>query len=216
MPELIGQIDRIFQRLLRWVYPPALFSTLLYLTRPDDFTTFASIEKPWGLIIASFVAGFAVYLFQNYFISQFIIFGISCTIGWEYKFETLLRFRLLQPLADLANKWAQVTYRRYGTSVERLNSYLDYAWAAYHATMVTGWLTLTLFFLKEQNSIFDSIPSWEIILPAALLILAGISYYGLLTRVTNYIPQTIRTTDRIIERMKVTYIQRQSKASNLL
>ena len=183
MQNLIDQIDRSFQRLLRWVYPAMLFLVLLHLTRPEDFAKIAQVERPWGLIVGGLVAGAVAYLFQAYVFNQ-VISHVSTYLGWEINASRPLRFRrALRPLANHADQWAEVTRRRWGTSPERLSSYLDYAWATYHAMMLTGWLTLILFASKVQDSLFASVDSWNIIVPATLLLVAAIWHYAWLSRV---------------------------------
>ena len=193
MGDLIDSIGRNFQRLLRWVYPGALFLVLLRISSPDAFNHLACLNLGiglWGLVVGGLVAGFVIYLFQGYFVSYIVTF-IFIWAKWD------VRQGLQVPAPKIREKckcipycvlhffdrMAVATRRRWNGSVPKgLGNYLDYAFAAYHAVMMTGWLTLVFVFVSIFNS--DSVLRWWILfIPAILFLVGGIITYMLLGRI---------------------------------
>lgn len=180
---MIDQIDRSFERLLRWIYPAVLFLVLLGVSRPGDFDTLAEVKWPWGLAIVGLVAGAVAYLLQAYVVNQLVVSQVSHYCRWERNVYEVPRFRFLIGLANYADRWARVTHQRWGTKLERLHSYLNYAWATYHAAMLTAWLTLIFFLLKVEGSMFASVEWWVVVIPAVLLLVGAIWQYVWLARI---------------------------------
>ena len=204
MPNLEEFIGKNFERVLRWIYPGALFVVLLYASHPGYFNgpdgLYAKIGL-WGLVVGALVAGFIIYLFQAYVIGYIITVPFIFS-GWDVRqrlpkkvketnterkpgIKTKLKC-CRERTVSLFDTMARATRDRWSDEVPpKLNNYQNYAWATYHAVLMTGWLTL-FFYLsrnKSADSIFRDVPCWCVILPASLFILGGFFTYLLLTRI---------------------------------
>jgi hypothetical protein len=169
--KLIYSIGANFERLLRWVYPGALFLVLLRMSRPDVFNALACRNLGiglWGLVVGGLVAGFVIYLFQGYVVS-YIINVVFILLKWdvrqrlqcdhgeretESKKQPVSCVRWMLPLFD---GMAAGTRERWSISdTQKLGNHLDYAWATYKVVLITGWLTIIFFGINESGSVFSS------------------------------------------------------------
>jgi len=194
MGPLIDSIDKNFQRLLRWAYPGILFLVLLHMSRPGEFVILSKVIYPWGLITAGLIAGAVIYLCQGYIFNQ-IVSHVALCLRWElnadYKIDgdnTVRCKRIFGKLLKHADLWASICSKRWGQDLHRLDSYLNYAWAIYHATALTGWLVLIFFFVKGNGSPLAKIESWIVLLIGVLLLEGALWLYAWLSRVP--IPET--------------------------
>jgi len=192
--KLVQSLGGNFERILRWIYPGALFLVLLRMSKPHAFKSLATpndIGGPWELIIAGLVAGFAAYLIQAYALNHLVslVFQVA---NWDINTGLHVNVRSgagqpklgLERLAHLFDRHAQATWLRWGGNLpEGLSNYLSYGWATYHAVSMTGWLTLLFFLKKDCDSAFAAVPSWQILLPAALMLLGALWTYAHLSRV---------------------------------
>lgn len=194
--EYIGQG---FERLLRWFYPGALFVVLLSLSRPDIF---ASITEQfgfpehtiWGLLIFGLGVGFAIYLFQQYVITQ-TLSALSQLLRWDPNIARTDQPRTccLRVLAQWIDPQARVIEKQYKDS-----NYIDYSWATYHATSMTGWLLLVFIGIKTDSSLLSKAGCWSVI-PALFLILGSLYLFARLSRVKNRTSGKTQETASILE-----------------
>ena len=201
MVNLIDALGKSFERLLRWIYPGALFLVLLYLSSPpciNVLTSINGIAGVWGLVLVAVVAGMAVYIAQAYIFNQIVSLCFSPSGLLHKKTKTLNRGKA-KKLAKFADTWGEGAWRRWGIqteqltdrhAIERLNGWLDYAWSAYHAGCITLWLTLTFFCFSASNSILGSISPWIIWPFMGVLLVSLLWQYLILTRVVLLIPKT--------------------------
>lgn len=131
-----------FERLLRWVYPGALFIVLLYATHPEFLQGEEGLYSKigiWGLVTGGLVIGAVIYLFQSYVVGSvitvtFILLkwdvrqGIQRPLAeWETKEEEKPRYCLRYWLC-LFDRMARAARERYsGNLHEKVGNYLDYA-----------------------------------------------------------------------------------------
>jgi hypothetical protein len=193
--KLIDSTSANLERILRWVYPGALFIGLLYASQPIFLKALYSEIHTWGLVAGGLVVGSIVYLFQSYVVGYVITVPLIL-LKWdvrqglqkEPKGETTKpcycrRCRCIERFFD---RMAEATRDRWSDKVpEKVNNYLNYAWATYKAVLITGWLTLFfyLFVDKEKGSILHNVECWWIPLAASLLIVGGLFTYLLLSRI---------------------------------
>lgn len=192
MQNWAESIFKNFERILRWIYPGALFLSLLYLTGSDILNFIRKIEPnhSWFfLVLVAAVAGFVIYLFQQQVIAQFISF-FTMLSDWDKESDPskLPWGKYCQKMAKHADKWVTATIARWN-SPELLNPYLDYAFARYHATSITAWLTLLFLMVKSPGSALSLIPLWVVILFAVSLLLGSIWEYLWLSRVKLHFDQ---------------------------
>jgi hypothetical protein len=193
MQDISEALGKNFERLLRWVYPGALFLVLLRMSRPEAFDAVAHDEpvNVWGLVVVGLVAGFVVYLIQSYVVNYFVLLLFQLK-NWDVNQglqvappetpEREPRWVFLRPLARLFDRYAQAIRDRVNLS-EPLVNYLNYAWAAFHAVFITGWLTLVFFCVNDNQSVMDNVSAWYILPPAVLLLCGGLFTYAYLSRV---------------------------------
>ena len=181
-------LGRNFERLLRWVYPGALFLVLLRMSRPQAFKAVADVESGnvWDLVVVGLAAGFVVYLLQGYVINQ-LISAVAQLLRWDvnvYPSDQPIHCRCLRCLVRWVDPQARSIRRRYSTC-ESLNSYLDYAWGVYHALSITGWLTILFFGIRAKGSVLASNGCWGWVVfgTALLLFIASLWAYAQLSRV---------------------------------
>ncbi len=145
MAETIGEaIGKGFERVLRWLYPGALFLILLAVSWPDFYNL--PIVTTYGLtaiIVVGLTAGFITYLVQAYVLKELLVW-VTKLIRWDVTLLRLppdpIRFCFLRWLAKtLCNPWAEAITKRWPTRKE-LDGYLHYSFAAFHAMMITAWL----------------------------------------------------------------------------
>jgi hypothetical protein len=195
--KLIDSIGANFERILRWVYPGALFIVLLYASRPIVLENLHDKIGIWGLVASGLVSGFVIYLFQGYVISQLItIFFIL--IKWDirqglqvdpYKSEKGTNAKPeTNPIVRLFDRMARATQERWSIGdPQNLGNYLNYTWAIYHAVLMTGWLTLFFYLTRKESAdsipIFQDITWWWVVVPASLLIVGGLFTHLLLSRI---------------------------------
>ena len=197
MDNLVDSLGRSFERLLRWVYPGALFIVLLRLARPADFETLATIklagdESLWGLLVGGIVAGVIAYLLQGYVVNV-VVSGVFIYLKWDVNVpfdrpqwvQRVLGWwgirQVASEFAHLVDAMARNSRRRWES---KLSNWLDYVWGVHHATAVTGWLTLFFYLLwNEPESRFDRAAAWEILAPSATLLLAALFLHAVLVRV---------------------------------
>ena len=132
MAKLVEVICKYFERLLRWVYPGALFLVLLLLSSTSDSFKDLFLRENWLLILVVVTFGAVIYIFQSALIN--IIIGlllIPCNKcrRWD---------------SFLSDHYAKRILIRYPTK-KSANEYLNYSWAFYHATSITAWLPLSFF-----------------------------------------------------------------------
>lgn len=193
MGGLVESLGRSFERLLRWLYPGALFLVLLYLSSRSVFNSIRRVQDPWALVFVAIVAGMVTYLLQTYVVNQFIslLFDLPCLRLLSTDTEQLKG----RPkcLAEGAARWGEPAWRRWGISwhersdeqaKERLNSWLDYSWSTYHAGFITVWLTLVFFCNSDRGSFLSNISPWLVWGLAIPLIASLLWQYLILTRVT--------------------------------
>jgi len=196
--DLIDSIGKNFERLLRWVYPGALFLVLLYASKPNFFKNLTSVDNAigiWGLVVGGLVAGVIVYLLQGYVVSYIINVAfmllrwdvrqrLQCDHGereTESKKQPVSCVRWMLPLFD---GMAAGTRERWSISdTQKLGNHLTYAWATYKAVLITGWLTIIFFGINESGSVFSSATAWAVLPPAILLLLGGLFTYLILSRI---------------------------------
>ncbi len=126
MAEAIG---KGFERILRWIYPGALFLVLLALSWPNFYGEI--IARPTvliELIVIGVAGGFAAYLIQSNVLNQLISI-ITLALGWEINALESGQDgpKCLKCLADkFFDPWAKATKARWSTKND-INPYLDYA-----------------------------------------------------------------------------------------
>ncbi|MBI2328608.1 MAG: hypothetical protein HYU85_03080 [Chloroflexi bacterium] len=205
MGSFVDALGSGFERLLRWLYPGALFLVLLFLSNP---TVLPNISKPlfvlskanevvgiWQVGIVAIVAGMTTYLIHAYIFNQIISWWF-CSVGLLHRKSEDLS-RIARNLAEFADHWTEPAWRRWGVSsndqhaLERFNNWLTYSWSTYHAGCITLWLTASFFFINEDGSALDTFAkSGGLLLPigACLLFLAFLLsllwQYLILTRLT--------------------------------
>lgn len=177
MDKVVGSIAGTLERLLRWVYPGALFLILLYVSDREAFVGLQAVHWPWGLILLGLVAGFVVYLFQANIVTQALSL-VALSNNWVAN-ALVAPPREASPIFDGE---ARAILRRWGHSRKRLNSYLDYSWAGYHATSITGWLPLAFLVFGKWNCLPPEIEFWISVLSPLFLVFALLRYFQL-TRV---------------------------------
>lgn len=190
MADLVDSIGRNFERLLRWVYPGAFFLVLLRLSNRSAYDNLLKVEPElWALVVAGIVAGVVVYLLQGYVLNMGLSILVT-RIGWDVNAREGNENpswwpTCLDRLAHLFDRIAQGTKRRWGgMNRQGLGNYLNYAWATYHATSITGWLTLVFYyFVKDDSSVLAKLPFWAIPFPAILLVLGSLLTWCHLSRV---------------------------------
>ena len=188
--DWISSIYDSFERLLRWAYPGMLFLVLLYVSKAKAINLLQKIEGyPWILALVVIVSGAVIYLFQINVITQtFAALAQSCR--WDSVTHPKYTNKnaphpkprgFLQPLAE---KWFNHQARdieikhKAGSN----SSYLDYAWAVYHAASITGWLGLIFCRIKDTDSMLADINSWVVVV-SALLVFFSLYMFARLTRV---------------------------------
>lgn len=182
--SIINTVFDRFERSLRWLYPGLLFLVLLRMSRPDEFEAVNSVlENYWDLVGAGIVAGVAIYLFQAYLVGQ-VISAIGVWCKWDVNAllpgETPVRSSCVLTILD---RQAVSVRKRWGRKIENgLGGYLDYSWAAYHALSITGWLTIVMFGLKCEGSVFEK-AGCPILVLAILLMVGALWLYAQLTRI---------------------------------
>jgi hypothetical protein len=201
MPNWIESIFNNFERLLRWIYPGALFLLLLYLSNPKCLNYLEESDKYiwtnnlWLLIMLAIVAGIVIYFFQQLVVTAIISF-FTVWSGWQIEPDpSKLRWKCCRKIAGHFNWWARTVTNRWKYP-KRIDSYFNYAWGINHAAFITSWLTLTFFFfIKKDDSIMSTFPSWIIILATILLFLGSLIQHLWLTRAQaiSYFPS--QTTD---------------------
>jgi hypothetical protein len=194
MGELIYAVGKNFERLLRWIYPGALFLVLLGMSKPDAFDHLAKLDDGiglWGLVIVGLVGGVVTYLVQGYVVG-FALAIIFNLLRWDVNqglqvdvFAWSTRPRCCpRGVERFFDRMAKATVNRQGGSVtESLGNYLNYAHGTYHAILITGWLTVVFYGINEQGSVFSNISAWAVLPPAILLMLGGILWFAILTRI---------------------------------
>jgi hypothetical protein len=90
----------------------------------------------------------------------------------------------LIPFTRVFDRMAAATARRWQpTDSKGLENYLNYAWATYHAVLITGWLPIFFYCIKKDGSVLEESHEWAVLLPAIMLLVGGVIYYALLTRI---------------------------------
>ncbi len=172
MENFVDAIGTGFERILRWLYPGALFLVLLFLSNPSVFkiilTPLLAHNKNyesfavWQLIIAGAVAGMAIYLI-HYYIFNWII-SLLITRSGLLDRETRDLQGLPERLAQFAERWNEPTWRRWGIrqnrptrhTLERANNWLNYSWSTYHAGCITLYLAVLFSIFKESSSVLGN------------------------------------------------------------
>jgi len=154
MGDLIRAVDSSFQRLLRWVYPGGLLLVLLYIASEKDLIGW-ELQLSSLLIVVVFFAGATLYLFQTTVINQIISTFATLTRLEKNAIDDNARpMRGFIAIANFFDKWAreaEIRWPPHRGDIQRddIQSFLNYRWAVYHATLITGWLTLIFFIYFE-------------------------------------------------------------------
>jgi hypothetical protein len=150
------------------------------MSRPDAFNSAKAVADDvgglWVFAVEGLVAGSAIYLLQANVLSQ----GIHLII---LLVEALLGLALLESIRGwlrcvMQNVVRGTRYRVQGLTSEGRAKYLDYAWATYHATSITGWLTLVLFGIKADCSVLATAGAWYVVTPGLLLVAGSLWIYA--------------------------------------
>jgi len=131
--RLIEVICKYFERLLRWVYPGALFWVLVLLSPVSGYFKDTFLINYWLIVLAVVTIGAIIYIVQSAIVNTII--GLILI---------LLSNRCKQWGNFLNSHYANRILNRYPTK-DKANEYLNYAWAFYHATSITAWLPLSFF-----------------------------------------------------------------------
>lgn len=147
---MVGEmLGKGFERVLRWVYPSALFIVLFGLGWPDHYTFIASRPSGWiELIIIGIVGGFIAYFIQGYvftYAMQIVIEWKKCDWLSTIKVKPTLpkKPKCLKRYVKICDEWAEGRNKAYSNNDRQ--SYLNYYWGIYHAIKITGWLPLIIF-----------------------------------------------------------------------
>jgi hypothetical protein len=184
MGNVAEALGRSFERLLRWLYPAALFLVVAYAARPSLLKLgqkLPAMGDTWGLILVALVAGFIAYLLQSYVWTTLISEVLDRTVRWS------TRNRSAGGFVAYVDRRFDDAWRRWGHNRKEMNDYLNYAWATYHAASMTGWLTIVFTCFKESRSFVNDNRSYcvAIVTIAGILFLASIWQYLILSRVAQ-------------------------------
>jgi hypothetical protein len=201
MGDIVLSLEKSFERILRWAYPGLLFTLLLYLSKPIRFQELAAVlgfpqDTIWGLIIVGITIGAILYLFEANVVTQ-IWSSLAQYLHWESNThpdvtqERTVKYPAPRGrfLKFLALKWFDPQAISVGKQASDYSDfdmgYMDYAWATYHATSVTGWLSLAFFFMRDSGSVLSSAGWLGGLLPAVLFIFFSLYQFARLTRVRH-------------------------------
>jgi len=187
MQNFSEALGKNFERLLRWLYPGVLFLVLLHLSGQRDLIPADNVGLySWPIVIGGITVGAAVYLIQMYIVTQFISF-IVVLIRWDV--NALVDNE--RPIGDcrfakFVDRYARAIEARWRSSPQGTHSYLDYAWATYHAASITGWLALAFFCSRGPDSVLDKLGGWVVVVPSSLLLVGALWEYLQLSRVRRF------------------------------
>lgn len=185
MQNWIDSIFRNFERILRWIYPGALFLSLLYLSSPNCLNFIKEVEAvhSWLLLLFAVIAGCIIYLSQQVITQLFSLLITGSRWEWEPDHEKLHWGCCRYIARCFFDPWADLTISRFKPQ-KHLDSWLNLAWARYHATFITAWLILIFFFFKSSQSILSLIQPWIVFFFVAILLFGSILQFLWLTRIT--------------------------------
>jgi len=181
MESIMEALGKGFERILRWIYPGALFLVLLFLSHPKSLKELLEISpfsNEWEIIIVILIAGMVVYLIHALFLNQiisipFLKSGLLHKSDMELlrdSGEKLNKKNYMKKLVPLVNAWIEPTICKFGLNNEaltkrereRFRSYLDYAWGTYHAASITLWLAIFFLIVNEKDSKIDLLTHWGV------------------------------------------------------
>jgi len=185
-------INRGFERLLRWLYPGALFLGLLYAGKPDQLTRLKGAtefpEQIWILLILGLGISAAIYLFQNYVLTQLLLHTLFRWLNWDVGAVTDKEKRsepklsCMKWLADkVINHQADVIELQY-RDPEKRQLYMDYCWGIFHAAFITVWLPFIFLVSSRHETDLHSI-GWLVAIAIFLLLIGSLYLYLRITRV---------------------------------
>jgi len=202
MGDIIRAIDESFQRLLRWVYPGFLILVLLYMSKPCYFKFFISNQYMGsaGIIIGCLTLGVLAYIIQYSIIAQILNF-ISKACMWDPNLgrwpddnmisscaigKSRVRCKRIAKCFDMQAGPIEREIQKEQDKQDKYrngnSSLMDYRWAIYHATSLSGLLIFVFWCIRSEHSILNQMNFWPI-LTAIILFIFSVLYYMLLSRV---------------------------------